>query len=380
MARCRVTYQEAGDGRPGGSAAGTLLELEVDRPPSRPAWVGEPGAAPVRTPPAPRRRPRRRWAAGALAVAAAAVALGAMSGGDPADDEPLAAPDPPVTHAVEARAGPVRIVTASIVSPPWSGVFEHHPDARGAVSVPRVHVVGFAGPDARALLVVDATRRAFGGVQSGPADGPRERVLGDRHGRGLRTLQWDAGGYGLSLTSVGLRLADQRGVAGAVLLPPGPSLQHGRSPRVDEELLAGYGMAVTERRSGAATAFGSPLIGQTGGASIEGQLHQSGASPVLVSVVEDQLVGAAQLHRALGDQFGVDVAELPGISSAAVLDHGSDPGRRGRIRGRVRLVLDHDAGVTIELSSDVVRPAALVEAARAMDLGRLARTASPTGG
>lgn len=369
MARRRVTYLEASDARPAGDGAASLLELEVEEPPAQPRWVEEPV----------RRRPS--WsAAGALAgLAAAVVTVALATDRDTVDEDPVAAPDPPVSHLLESDPGPVRILTSSIVSDPWSGVFEHHPDARGEVSVPRVHLLGMAGADARALLVVDATRRAFGGVAGASAEGEL-RVLGDRDGRGLRTLQWDEGGYGLSLTSVGLSFADQRGVAGAVLLPPGPSLEHGRSPRIDLESLTGSGLVITHRRSRPAAAFGSPMIGQSGGTSIEGQLHRSGTSPLLVSVVEDQLVSAGRVRDALGEGVDVDLPELPGISEAVVLDHGVDPGPPGRIRGWTRLVLDHDAGVTIELSSDVVGPVELVEAAQAMDLGRLARTASPTGG
>lgn len=376
MARCRVTYGEVAEGRPVGIGATALLELDVDPLPARPAWAGEPGVAPVRTPPAPP-RPRRLRAgaagAGLLAVALA-IALVVVT-----DDETVAAPEPAVTHPTATDRAPVVIATSSVLAEPWRGVFEHHPDARGAVSVPRVHLVALDGPDARALLVVDATRRAFGGAAHAAGRGLRERVLGPLDGRGLRTLQWDAGGYGLSLTSVGLALDDQRGVAGAVLLPPGPSLQHGRPPWLDEAVLRGLGMAVTERRSGTAMAFGSPLIGQTGGGSIEGQLHRSGVDPVLVSVVQDQLVSAARMRRALGPGVGLDLPELSGVSAAAALDHGAAPGPIGRIRGWSRLVLDHEVGVTIELSSDVLDLAELAEVARAMDLGRLARTAAPLG-
>lgn len=246
------------------------------------------------------------------------------------------------------------------------------------VSVPRVHLASMAGDGARALLVVDATRRAFGGAEHA-APSRRTRVLGATGGRGLRTLQWDSGGYGLSLTSVGLTADAQRAVAGTVQLPSGPSLQHGRAPWFDDAALADLGLTVTERRSGTATAYGSPMIGQSGGGSVEGQLHRSGTDPVLVSVVQDQLVTAARTRRILGDDVAVDLSELPGIGGVAALDHGAAPAREARVRGWARLLLDHDVGVTIELSSDVLGPDQLVEVARAMDLGRLARTASPTG-
>ncbi|MCO8127048.1 hypothetical protein NHL50_07495 [Acidimicrobiia bacterium EGI L10123] len=377
MARCRVTYREAADGRSVRSHAGDLLELEVDAPPDRPSWVGEVGAAPVRTPPAP---PRRRslwpWAVGsaALLVVVVGVELARSDG-----NEPAASPDPPVTHAVVSEPGPVAIATASVLAEPWGGVFEHHPDTRGMVSVPRVHLVSLDGEDARVLLVVDATRRAFGGAEH-TSSISSTRVLGAPGGRGLRTLQWDAGGYGLSLTSEGLSLDDQQAVADAVELPPGPSLQHGRAPGLDEAALAAIGLSVTERRSGTATAYGSPMIGQSGGGSVEGQLHRSGADPLLVSVVQDQLVTASRVRRTLGDAVDIDLTDLPGIVSAAALDHGPGPDRGRRIRGWARLVLDHEVGVTIELSSDVLAPAQLAEVARSMQLGRLARTASPTAG
>jgi hypothetical protein len=376
MARCRVTYLEAADVRPVRSVAGDLLELEADAPPVQPSWVGEVGVAPVRTPPAPpRRKSRWPWVAG---VAALVVAVGAVELARSGDGGPEAAPSPSTTHAVARQRGPVPIATASVLSEPWGGVFEHHPDSRGMVAVPRVHLASLAGRDTRVLLVVDATRRAFGGAQHA-SPSARIRVLGAPDGRGLRTVQWDDGGYGLSLTSVGLGPEAQRAVADAVRLPPGPSLQHGRAPWFDEEVLADLGLTVTERRSGTATAHGSPMIGQSGGGSIEGQLHRSGADPMLVSVVQDQLVTAARVRRTLGEDVAIDHLELPGIASAAALDHGTAPATGQRIRGWARLLLDHEVGVTIELSSDVVGPAQLAEVARSMDLGRLARTASPNG-
>lgn len=180
------------------------------------------------------------------------------------------------------------------------------------------------------------------------------------------------GGYGLSLTSVGLPPEHQQVVVDAVRLPPGPSLKHGRPLRFDEAALARLGRSVTERRSGTAIANGSPMIGQSGGGSIEGQLHRSGIDPVLVSVVQDQLVTAARVRRTLGAGVAVDLSELPGVTSAAALDHGAAPTGERRIRGWARLILDHEVGVTIELSSDVLGPVQLAEVARAMDLGRLA--------
>jgi hypothetical protein len=283
----------------------------------------------------------------------------------------------PSAGRAASRPGPVAVPTRSIVGEPWGGVFEHHPDARGDDPVTRVHVVTLAGPGGRGLLVVDATRRAFGGPEH-PSDRARDaRVLGSEDGDGLRTLQWDAGGYGLSLTTVGLTPADQQAVATSVRLPDGASLQHGRPPVLDESMLHGVGLAVTDVRGGAAAAFGSPLIGQSGGASIEGQLHRGGRSPLLVSVVQDQLADAAWLRAGLGSTVAVAARGLPGITTAAALDHGPAQASERRIRGWARLVLDHADGATIELSSDVLRPAELLEAARAMDLARLVRTTSP---
>lgn len=376
MARCRVTYREAADGRPVRSDAGDLLELEVDAPPERPSWVGEVGVAPVRTPPAPpRRRSRWPWGAGiaVLLVAVVAVELASTD-----DGGPEATPTPSTTHAVAREPGPVSIATASVLSEPWGGVFEHHPDSREMVSVPRVHLASMAGDGARVLLVVDATRRAFGGAQH---TSPRSqtRVLGPPAGRGLRTLQWDEGGYGLSLTSVGLGPDAQQVLADAVRLPPGPSLQHGRAPWFEAASLADLGLSVTERRSGTATAYGSPMIGQSGGGSVEGQLHRAGADPVLVSVVQDQLVTAARVRRILGEAADVGAIQLPGVTGAAAIDHGTAPETGRRIRGWARLLLDHEVGVTIELSSDALGPDELAEVAASMDLGRLARTASPIG-
>lgn len=377
MARCRVTYLEAADARPLRGDAGDLLELDPDEPSARPSWLGEVGAAPVRTPPAPRRRRSRGpWLGGAVAALAVLAAVLARGGGA---GTAAPVPDPPVTYAVASEPGPVAIATDSVLDGPWSGVFEHHPDTRDVVSVPRVHLASLAGERARGLLVVDATRRAFGSPGRTEA-AQATRVLGAAGGRGLRTVQWDAGGYGLSLTTVGLSSQEQAALADAVRLPPGPSLQHGRAPSVDDAALAALGLTVTERRSGTATAYGSPMIGQSGGGSVEGQLHRAGADPVLVSVVQDQLVTAARVRRTLGVAVAAAPTGLPGVVATAAVDHGPPAGVVDRrIRGWARLVLDHETGVTIELSSDVLDSAELVQVARSMDLGRLARTAAPGG-
>ncbi len=369
MARRRVTYLEVVDERPGAAGARTLLELGP------------------RPPPAPRDRiPQRRerpacpaWLAQlaivSLVAAGALLAHLTTGPGDGPSAERVRERRQPVE--VAERAGPVVIPTRSIIGDPWGGVFEHHPDARGADPVDRVHVVVLAGPAGRGLLVVDATRRAFGGPEH-PTDRVRDaRSLGSDRGAGLRTLQWDEDGFGLSLTTVGLTAAGQRAVAGSVQLPDGASLQHGLPPTLDATVLSDLGLAVVDVEGGAASAFGSPLIGQGGGASIEGQLHRGGTEALLVSVVQDQLVGAGRLRLALGPTVAVDPGALPGVTAAAALDHGPAQGSDRRIRGWARLVLDHAEGVTIELSSDVLRPAELLEAARAMDLARLVRTAAP---
>lgn len=380
MARCRVTYREVADERPGRTgASGPVLDLD--------AWHC---TADRRD-----RAPRRQWPAcpawlAQLALLALLAGGGLLAHVTIGPDERAAmerersrapaatpAPSPPAGAPLAARTRPIVVPTSSVVGDPWSGVFEHHPDARGADPVPRVHAVTLAGPGGRALLVVDATRRAFGGPEH-PTDRPREpRLLGAHVGDGLRTLQWDAGGYGLSLTSVGLSEPAQHAVAGAVRLPDGASLQHGRPPALDEVALHDVGLAVTDVQGGPATAFGSPLIGQGGGASIEGQLHQGGRATLLVSVVQDQLADAAWIRRALGPRVAIDPGAVPGITAAAALDHGRASGADRRIRGWGRLVLDHAGGATIELSSDVLRPSELLQAARAMDLDRLVRTTAP---
>ena len=178
----------------------------------------------------------------------------------------------------------------------------------------------------------------------------------------------------------GLAPADQQAVADAVQLPDGPSLLHGRSPGLDGTVLREVGLAVVHTRNGPASAFGSPLIGQSGAASVEGQLHQDGGAALLVSVVQDQLADASWFRGALGPTVAIDAGTLPGIVTAAGLDHGPAPATDRRIRGQARLVLDHVDGATIELSSDVLRPAELLDAAGAMDLARLVRTTAPIAG
>ena len=374
MARHRVTYLEVADALPRQPGAAAVLDLDGRPPASR------------REAPRPVRIDRRAcpaWLALAALVGliAGAVLLDrATTGPDErrADDRGRELPrSVAVAEPVVARAGPLTVPTRSIVAEPWNGVFEHHPDARGDQPPARVHVVTLAGAGGRALLVVDATRRAFGGPEH-PVDVDRAaRSLGS--GSGLVARQWDAGGFGLSLTTLGLDGPARDALAAAVRLPGGASLQDGRAPELDPAVVYGLGLAVTGRHSGSASAFGSPLIGQGGGASIEGQLHQAGRSSLLVSVVEDQLVDAASIRAALGPTVAIDAGALPGVEVAAALDHGPATAVDRRIRGWSRLVLDHVTGATIELSSDVLRPAELLDAARAMDLDRLARTVSPSG-
>lgn len=382
MARRRVTYVEVADERPGRPGTASVVDLDPrrratsddDRPPPRrdrpscPAWLAQLGVAAL-------------VAVGALLAhfTTGPDERAAIERSQDSRRPDVAGPD---VRPVATRSGPIVIPTSSIVGAPWRGVFEHHPDARGASPVARVHVITLAGPAGRGLLVVDATRRAFGGPEH-PADGARaERALGPDAGDGLRTLQWDAAGYGLSLATVGLDPVTQRAVVDAVRLPDGPSLLHGRSPGFDARALRDVGLEVIQASGGAASAFGSPLIGQAGGSSIEGQLHREGRSTLLVSVVQDQLADASWLRGALGPAVAIELDDLPGITTAAAFDHGPAGRTERRIRGWARLVLDHAAGATIELSSDVLRPAELLDAARQMDLGRLARTtaALPAGG
>lgn len=370
MARRRVTYLEVADWRPGTGGGRTWVGLDGSTEPSgaRPDPTGGPRG--------------RRWP---LAGVVVVVLLGwtVWSGGS-LEDAPIppepAAPDGGA--AVHIAAGPVEIDTRSVAAEPWGGVFEHHPDARGD-GVARVHVASLSTPSAlpgrsaNALLVIDATHRAFGGPDAGWAESTDVRVLGLTIGDGLRTMQWDAGGYGIALTTIGLTMSDQRRLAAAVRLPAGPSLLHGQAPDLDPEVLDELGLVLRDLQSGPASAFGSPLIGQSGGASIEGQLHRVGSSTLLISVVEDQLVDAGRIRRALGPVAVVDVSGLARITAAAVLAHPGVPDVDRRVRGWTRLVLDHANGVTVELSSDVLRVDGLLDAAASIDLDRLARTAAP---
>lgn len=359
--------------------------LEVaDRPAGpRPAPVDlGPGATrhapPARAAGAHRSPPLR--AAVALLLLASVVRAGAAGG--PAELGGIERA--PIVPAVVRTEGAVVVEAAQVVDAAWGGVFEHHPDGRGTAVVDRVHVVGLAtesalaGRAVNALLVVDATRRAFGGPDAAWADvAPEVRILGAAEGEGLRTLQWDVEGYGLSLTSVGLDLAAQRRLAEAVWLPAGPSLLHGQPPGVHAGTLAELGLVVRDRMSGPASPAGSPLIGQSGGASIDGLLHRHGTDALLVSVVQDQLVDAELTRRALGPTVAVTVRGVTRITAAAALEHpGTAPTDR-RIRGWSRLVLDHAGGVTVELSSDVLGVDELMGVAGELDLERLARTTVP---
>jgi len=366
MARCLVTFEEVAPGR-------TLDPVEVELgPPPPPAWRGRAGLDEARR----RRRPRRVVAA----VAVVALAWAAWPSPSPAPD----AEADDVDEVAEVRTprpggGVVVVASEDVVAAPWGGVFEHHPDARGTVSVPRVHVLSLEGASGvRALFVVDATRRAFGDPERAWQEGgDARRVLGSPEGAGVRTVQWDERGYGVSLTAVGLGLADQERLAAALRLPAGPALRHGRAPRVDEAAVERLGLRLTDLRSGPGTPVGSHLVGQTGGASVDGLVHRGDGGTVLVSVVEDQVASAGRVRRALAPAVDVPEGAVPGVSTAALLVHDGPPSADRRIRGWTRLLLDHPAGVTVELSSDALGGLELVGLARTLDLDRLARTVAP---
>jgi len=368
MVRRRVAYLEVAE-RPAG-AGPQPVDLGLD--------------ATRHVPPAPRSGARRGPPWGWVVAVALVGALAVRSvdlGGVPL---PQAIERAPIAPAGVRTDDAVVIGAAQVVAPSWSGVFEHHPDVRDEAPVDRVHLLALAtdsalaGRAANALLVVDATRRAFGGPDSSWSDvAPDVRILGAAEGDGLRTMQWDVEGYGLSLSTVGLELGEQQRLADAVWLPAGPSLLSGRAPGLAPGVLAELGMEVRERMSGPATPTGSPLIGQAGGASIDGLLHRQGRDALLVSVVQDQLVDAEMTRRALGPATAVTVRGVTRITAAAALAHpGTAPSDR-RIRGWSRLVLDHAGDVTVELSSDVFDVDELMEVAGDLDLERLARTAVP---
>lgn len=363
--------------RPLGADAGVWVDL---------AGGDRDGPSPPATGPPSRPRPGRRWWLVALvpALVAGVVLLAAVRPG-PVEPPERAVPDPD-RAAVPRRSRPVIIDAATVAPPPWRGLFEHHPTVPGAAEVDRVHALTLTGAPTVAspvhgLLVVDATRRAFFTPGAEAGGGAADvRVLGPGAGDGLRTLQWDAGGYGLSLTTRGLSATEQRQLAAGVRLPTGPSLLSGRAPRLDPDVADALGVRVGEVRSGPASPLGSHLIGQSGSAAIDGQIHQVGARRILVSVVQDQVVTAELVGEALGRTGLVDHAGIDGVSTAAVIAHAGDAPREGRIRGWTRLVLDHDRGVTIELVSDEVGAAGLLAAAVNMDLDRLARTLAPLAG
>lgn len=363
MARCQVTFEEVDPGR-----SAHPVEVELGPPPP-PAWRGRAGVQERRSHPS-----RTALVLAVLAVAAWALWPSATRvDGGPAEEAAAQVRTP------RPGAGVVAVAAGDVVDPPWRGVFEHHPDSRGMVSVPRVHVLSLAGPGAtRALLVVDATRRAFGDPERGWRDGevPR-RVLGAPDGAGVRTLQWDDRGYGVSLTTSGLSLADQERLAAALVLPEGPALVHGRAPALDDAALAGAGFVLTDLRSGPGTPVGSHLIGQTGGAAVDGLVHRGDGGTVLVSVVEDQVASAARVRRALAPRADLPVGSVPGATSAALVAHDGEAADDRRIRGWTRLLLDLAGGVTVELSSDVLGGTELVGVAHALDLAGLARTVAP---
>jgi hypothetical protein len=370
MVRRRVTYLEDAEARPMRvDADGLLVDLD-----------GSPSGSPRRRPAPPRRAcpacPPRLAQLGLVVLIALGAALAHVTEGP---DERRSA-DAPDAGPVAARRGPVVVDTRSVAPEPWRGVFEHHPGSGAVDAVDRVHALALGGPARSGLLVVDATRRTFGtATATGDAGLGEVRRFGEVGGAGLRTLQWDAGGYGISLTTVGLTDGEQHRLAGAVALPDGPSLVHGEPPELDGPVLAELGMEVTGARRGPASPWGSPLIGQSGGATIEGQLHQVGRHRVLVSVVDDQVVTAATIRDALGSPVRVEVPDIAGVGVAAVVAHLGAAPSDARVRGWTRLVLDHRLGLTIELSSDAFDARELLDLARSLDLERLARTVSPLG-
>lgn len=364
MARCHVDFEDDVR-RPVRADERTHVELG---PPPAPAWRGRAGLV-------ERRRVRPSTVAGALVLALVAW----MAWPSPASPKGEGFEEVAQVRTPLPGAGAVEVGVEDVVPAPWRGVLEHHPDTRPAVSVPAVHVLTLAGADgARALLVVDATRRAFGDPERGWRDDvDPERVLGARTGTGVRTLQWDDRGYGISLTTAGLEPGAQRRLAEAVVLPDGPALVHGRPPELAAGTLRRLGLRLTDQRSGPGTPVGSPLIGQSGGASIDGLVHRADGAPVLVSVVQDQLVSASRVRRALAPHADVDAVPIGGASSAAFVRHAGPASHDRRVRGWERLLLDHPSGVTVELSTDVLDGEELLVLAAGLDLDRLARTVAP---
>lgn len=359
MARRRVTYLEVADGRP----HQRLVAIELGPP-----GAGSPSAPPPPPePPVP--HPRVRALAGLLLAGVALLAVVSMVVGPPnatAPQEPA-----PVVPSFGVAAGPVSIETRHVVDAPWRGVLLHHPVIGAAPDVDTVHVFVLRGDGRRpsgALLVVDANRRA-----NRRGEEPTVRVLGRETGRGLRTLLWDDGAYGLALTTVGLLLPEQEQLAAAVLVPGGPSLLHGRRPALDAVAVGELGLTVATSHSGPATSIGGAIIGQSGAASIDGQLHRRGSGTLLVSVIREQVVPARTVADALGSSAMVDVTELAAVEAAAVLAHPGTPTTFTRVRGWTRLLLDVGDDVTVELASDVLDVDELVDAAASLDLDRLAR-------
>jgi len=360
MARRCVTYLEAG-------------------PAPRVSERTEVALGPPAEPAAPRPRRRRRRSPWPVLAGAAVVVLlvwSARPGGDPA---PLRSPEPTRPARTVLPAGDGAVPDASAVLPAaWTGELRRDPDGRGASPAPRVHALSVARPDASAsaLVVVDATRRAFPGAPR-PA-GPRERplrVLGPPDGTGLRTWQWDEAGYGISLTSVGLTPTEQRRVALALDVPGGPSLVSGRTPTFDLDVLDRAGLAVVEVLSGPASPSGGPLIGQPGGASIGAELFDAAGRTVLLNVVQAPVVTADAVRRALGAP--ADPPAVPGAIATVVLAHEGTAPEDVHVRGWARVLVDLPGPATVELSSDVVGADELLALARATDLGRLARAVGP---
>lgn len=360
MARRCVTYLDAG------TAPRASERTEVA--------LGPPAAAAVRRPRPPRRR--ATWPV----FAGVAVALLLVWWARPADDPaPLRSPEPTRPARTVLSASDGTLPDASAVLPDaWTGELRRDPDARGASPASRVHALSVARPDATAsaLVVVDATRRAFPGA--GRAAGSRDRplrVLGPPDGTGLRTWQWDEAGYGISLTSVGLTPTEQRRVALALDVPGGPSLVSGRTPTFDLDVLDRAGLAVVEVLSGPASPSGGPLIGQPGGASIRGTLVDREGRTVLLNVVQAPVVTADAVRRALG--ASADPAGVPGAIVTVVLAHEGTAPEDVHVRGWARVLVDLPGPATVELSSDVVGADELLALARATELGRLARAVGP---
>ena len=334
---------------------------------------------PIAPEPVPSRRSGRRTA---LLAAATGVAL-AVAGLAVVRSDPAPAP-----RQDDARDGPsfeapgseerVFVDASEVLASPLRGSVNRYWATADDQDVARAHVFALGpldpvrgGPEA--VLVVDATRRAkvLPASEVMTVGDAVVRVMDDD--RGVRVLEWDLDGWGVSLTAVHLDLVAARRVVAAVAAPPGDSLLSGRSPLIDDDLLAEAGLVRTDSRSAPAAISGGPLVGQAGLDSVEAYAYRTVPEVPAGFVVTASIAPTVRAEdlAALGPLVQV-ITGWPTAGRAVGLELRTETPVAFRVTGTTRIVFDHPAGVTFWIASDQLTLPELLRAGDGVDFDRIA--------